>query len=82
MHDAVTGLVSGVTCFPKNSVKIAQAKDAHLRDMDQLEVVEDLANRVGLLYRQAGSPESAAQLLVRAAKLLEVKDPAQAVNLY
>ena len=52
MHDAVTGLVSGVTCFPKNSVKIAQAKDAHLRDMDQLEGVEDLANRVGLLYRQ------------------------------
>lgn len=53
-----------------------------VRDMDQLEEVEDLASRAGLLYRQAGSPESAAQLLVRAAKLLEVKDPARAVSLY
>ena len=53
-----------------------------VRDMDQLDEVEDLASRGGLLYRQAGSPESAAQLLVRAAKLLEVKDPARSVSLY
>ena len=53
-----------------------------VRDMNQLDEVEDLASRAGLLYRQAGSPESAAQLLVRAAKLLEVKDPARAVSLY
>jgi len=53
-----------------------------VRDMGQLEEVEELANRGGLLYRQAGNPESAAQLLVRAAKLLEVSDPARAVSLY
>jgi len=53
-----------------------------VRDMGQLDEVEELANRGGLLYRQAGSPESAAQLLVRAAKLLEVSDPARAVSLY
>ena len=29
-----------------------------------LSQVEDLASRGGLLYRQAGSPESAAQMLV------------------
>ena len=53
-----------------------------VRDLGQLEEVEALAERGGLLYRQAGSPESAAQLMVRAAKLLEMKDPGKAVGLY
>ena len=53
-----------------------------VRDLGQLEEVEVLAERGGLLYRQAGSPESAAQLMVRAAKLLEMKDPGKAVGLY
>ena len=44
--------------------------------------VESLASRGGLLYRQAGSPESAAQLLVRAAKLLEGTRPEDAIGLY
>ena len=53
-----------------------------VRDLGQVEEVESLAARGGLLYRQAGSPESAAQLMVRAAKLLELKDPGRAVGLY
>ena len=53
-----------------------------VRDLGQFEEVEMLAERGGLLYRQAGSPESAAQLMVRAAKLLEQKDPGKAVGLY
>ena len=53
-----------------------------VRDLGQLEEVEQLASRGAGLYRQAGSPESAAQLLVRAAKLLEPKDPALSVSLY
>ena len=53
-----------------------------VRDLGQFEEVEMLAERGGLLYRQAGSPESAAQLMVRAAKLLEMKDPGKAVGLY
>ena len=52
------------------------------RDQNQYDEVEDLASRGGLLYRQSGSPESAAQLLVRAAKILEMKDPARSVSLY
>jgi tetratricopeptide (TPR) repeat protein len=44
--------------------------------------VEELAGRAGLLYRQAGSPEAAAQLLVKAAKLLEPTRPENAIGLY
>lgn len=43
---------------------------------------EDLASRGGLLYRQAGSPESAAQMLVKAAKIVERETPENAVSLY
>lgn len=52
------------------------------KEQGRLEEVEGLASRGGLLYRQAGSPESAAQMLVRAAKLLEREHPARAVGLY
>ena len=52
------------------------------REQGRLEEVEDLASRGGLLYRQAGSPESAAQLLVKAAKIIERERPEQAVSLY
>jgi len=52
------------------------------KEMGQLEEVEDLASRGGLLYRQAGSPESASHMLVRAAKLLEMKHPERAISLY
>eukprot|EP00092_Neocalanus_flemingeri_P038152 GFUD01041527.1.p1 GENE.GFUD01041527.1~~GFUD01041527.1.p1 ORF type:complete len:293 (+),score=90.46 GFUD01041527.1:46-924(+) len=52
------------------------------KEMGQLEEVEDLASRGGLLYRQAGSPESASHMLIRAAKLLEVKYPERAISLY
>ena len=52
------------------------------KEMGQLEEVEDLASRGGLLYRQAGSPESASHMLIRAAKLLEVKHPERAISLY
>ena len=44
--------------------------------------MEDLASRGGLLYRQAGSPESAAQMLVKAAKIVERETPERAVSLY
>ena len=53
-----------------------------VRDQGLYGEVEDLASRGGLLYRQAGSPESAAQLLVRAAKILETREPGKAVSLY
>jgi len=52
------------------------------KELGHLEEVEDLASRGGLLYRQAGSPESASQMLIRAAKLLEVKHPERAISLY
>lgn len=52
------------------------------KEMGLLEEVEDLASRGGLLYRQAGSPESASHMLIRAAKLLEVKHPERAISLY
>jgi len=52
------------------------------KESNDLSEVETLAGRGGLLYRQAGSPESAAQLLVRAAKLLELTVPQNAIGLY
>lgn len=52
------------------------------KEQGKLEDVEDLASRGGLLYRQAGSPESAAQMLVRAAKMLERDTPERAISLY
>jgi len=44
--------------------------------------VVSLAERAGLLYRQAGSPEAASQLLVKSAKMLEMDQPEQALGLY
>jgi len=52
------------------------------KEMGALEEIEDLASRGGLLYRQAGSPESASHMLIRAAKLLEMKYPERAISLY
>ena len=52
------------------------------RDSGKLDMIEDYASRGGLLYRQHGSPESAAQLLEKAAKILEPKDPEHALRLY
>jgi len=52
------------------------------KEQGRLEEVEDLASRGGLLYRQAGNPESASQMLVRAAKLLEREHPSRAISLY
>jgi len=44
--------------------------------------IESLASRGGLLYRQAGSPEAASQLLVKAAKIIELSLPQNAIGLY
>ncbi|XP_023338769.1 gamma-soluble NSF attachment protein [Eurytemora carolleeae] len=52
------------------------------KEQNDLSQVEELAGRGGLLYRQAGSPEAAAQLLVKAAKLLEPSSPENAIGLY
>jgi len=52
------------------------------KEQNKLEEVEDLASRGGLLYRQGGNPESAAQMLVRAAKMLEREFPVRAMSLY
>jgi len=52
------------------------------KEQNDLTEVENLASRGGLLYRQAGSPEAAAQMLVRAGKLLEMSKPDNAVGLY
>ena len=52
------------------------------REQGRLEEVVDLASRSGLLYRQAGSPESAAQMLAKAAKIVERETPERAVSLY
>jgi len=52
------------------------------KEQKDLSQVEELASRGGLLYRQAGSPEAAAQMLVRAAKLLELTIPSNAIGLY
>ena len=48
----------------------------------RLDQIANYAERGGLLYRQHGSPESAAQLLEKAAKILESKKPDQALELY
>ena len=42
----------------------------------------DYAERGGLLYRQNGNPEAAAQLLEKAAKILEQKHPDRSLALY
>lgn len=52
------------------------------KEQGDLSEVENLASRGGLLFRQAGSPEAAAQLLVRTAKLLEITLPKNAIGLY
>ena len=52
------------------------------RDSGKLDLISDYASRGGLLYRQHGSPETAAQLLEKAAKILEHKDPETALTLY
>jgi hypothetical protein len=52
------------------------------REQQNLAEVEELAGRGGLLYRQAGSPESASQLLVKAARMVEREWPGRAVGLY
>ncbi len=52
------------------------------RDSNRMGEIGDLAERGGLLYRQHGSPESAAQLLEKAAKILENKDSLRALELY
>jgi len=52
------------------------------RDAGKLDLIVDYASRGALLYRQNGNPESAAQLLEKAAKILEPKFPEKALDLY
>jgi len=52
------------------------------RDTNQLDKIVDYAERGGLLYRQNGNPEAAAQLLEKAAKILEQKHPDRSLALY
>ncbi len=52
------------------------------RDMSQLDKVVDFAERGALLYRQDGANESGAQLLEKAAKIVEGTSPEKAVGLY
>jgi len=52
------------------------------RDAGKLDLIVDYASRGALLYRTAGNPESAAQLLEKAAKILEPKFPEKALDLY
>lgn len=52
------------------------------RDKGDLQQIEKLASRGGLLYRQSGYPEAAKQLLTKAAKILESSLPEDAVSLY
>jgi len=52
------------------------------RDTNQLDKIVDYAERGGMLYRQNGNPEAAAQLLEKAAKILEQKHPDKALTLY
>ena len=52
------------------------------RDTNQLDRIVDYAERGAMLYRQNGNPEAAAQLLEKAAKILEAKHPDKALTLY
>ena len=54
----------------------------YLRDTNQLDRIVDYAERGAMLYRQNGNPEAAAQLLEKAAKILEAKHPDKALTLY
>lgn len=52
------------------------------KEQNNFTEVVSLAERGGLLYRQAGSPESATQLLIKGAKYLEREHPDEALGLY
>lgn len=52
------------------------------RDLNRMDDVVEYAERGALLFRQDGSTESAAQLLQKAAKIVEASDPGKAVQLY
>jgi len=52
------------------------------RDAGKLDLIVDYSSRGAMLYRQAGNPESAAQLLEKGAKILEPKFPEKALDLY
>lgn len=52
------------------------------RDQGQLEEVKELAGRGALMYRQVNKPESASQLLDKAAKILEKTHPEDALSMY
>lgn len=52
------------------------------KEQKNLSEIVSLAERGGLLYRQAGSPESACQILVKSAKMLELEYPDKALGLY
>jgi len=52
------------------------------RDLNKLDDVVEYAERGALLFRQDGSTESAAQLLEKAAKIVEPSDPEKAIGIY
>lgn len=52
------------------------------RDLNKLDDVVKYAERGALLFRQDGSNESAAQLLEKAAKIVETQAPEKAIGVY
>ena len=52
------------------------------RDMNKLDKVVEYSERGALLYRQDGAGESGAQLLEKAAKIVETTNPESAIGLY
>lgn len=65
-----------------HAAKVLETSVLVCRDSEKFDLIPELASRGALLYRQHGSPESAAQLLEKAAKILEPRDPATALKLY
>lgn len=50
--------------------------------MNKLDEAPQIAHRACSLYQQHGSPESGANVLDKAAKMLETKQPEQALELF
>jgi len=87
-HDqALDALNKAVECYKQvkqlyQAAKMLEQSVLICRDSNRHDQIGALADRGGLLYRQHGSPEAAAQLLEKAAKIMEQKDPTVALELY
>lgn len=85
--EALNALNRACDCYKEckqlyHAAKMLETTVLVCRDSGKLDEIPKVAERGGLLYRQHGSPESAAQLLEKAAKILEATDTKASLELY